>query len=93
MVKRPPEINLRQQNIIHALLTAHGKSTLAELAEQTSLSSRVVRYNLDIVKSWMRACDVQFINRPGYGLEVVASRKKDPNCSNRSINWMTATSF
>lgn len=76
MVKRPPEINLRQQNIIHALLTAHGKSTLAELAEQTSLSSRVVRYNLDIVKSWLRACDVQFINRPGYGLEVVASQEK-----------------
>ena len=58
------------------MLTAHGKSTLAELAEQTSLSSRVVRYNLDIVKSWMRACDVQFINRPGYGLEVVASQEK-----------------
>ncbi len=43
MSPHTPEINIRQQNIIRALLNAHGKSTLKELAEKTSLSPRVIR--------------------------------------------------
>jgi len=76
MAHRVPEVNLRQQNIIRALLNAHGKSTLSDLAEQTSLSPRVVRYNMDIVHSWLSTNGVEFINRPGYGIEVVASYEK-----------------
>ena len=73
MAQRVPEINIRQQNIIRALLNAHGKSTLAELAEKTGLSSRIVRYNIDVVRSWLQCDEIEFINRPGYGVEVVAS--------------------
>lgn len=76
MAHHIPEINIRQQNIIRALLNTHGKSTLSELANKTSLSSRVVRYNINIVKSWLKNQEVEFINRPGYGIEVVASQQK-----------------
>ncbi|MBM3138000.1 MAG: PRD domain-containing protein [Chloroflexi bacterium] len=76
MAQRVPEINLRQQNIIRALLNENGKCTLSDLAEQTSLSSRVVRYNMELVRSWLTSNGVEFINRPGYGIEVVASFEK-----------------
>ena len=75
MAPRTPEINIRQQSIIRALLNAPGKSTLNELAEKTSLSPRILRYNMDVVRSWLQCFDIQFINRPGYGIEVVASQQ------------------
>lgn len=75
MAPHTTEINIRQQNIIRALLTAHGKSTLSELAEQTGLSPRIVRYNMDIVRSWLQCPEIEFINKPGYGIEVVASQQ------------------
>lgn len=75
MAPRTPEINIRQQNIIRALLNAHGKSTLNELAEKTTLSPRVIRYNMDVVRSWLQCYHIEFINRPGYGIEVVASQQ------------------
>jgi transcriptional antiterminator/mannitol/fructose-specific phosphotransferase system IIA component len=75
MAPRTPEINIRQQSIIRALLNAHGKSTLNELAEKTSLSPRIIRYNMDVVRSWLQCYEIEFINRPGYGVEVVASQQ------------------
>ncbi len=75
MAQRLPEINIRQRNIIRALLSANGKITLGELAEETGLSARAVRYNMDIVRSWLQGHDLEFINRPGYGVEVVASQQ------------------
>ena len=74
MAQRLPEINVRQRSIIRALLGANKKVTLRELAEETGLSSRSVRYNMEIVRSWLLCHDLQFINRPGYGLEVVAAQ-------------------
>lgn len=71
-----PEINLRQQIILRALLSAHGKVTLAELAEQTGLSPRVIRYNMDVARSWLNCAKVSFLNKPGYGLEIVASQER-----------------
>jgi transcriptional antiterminator/mannitol/fructose-specific phosphotransferase system IIA component (Ntr-type) len=79
MTTHPPEINIRQQTILRALLSAHGKATLSELAEQTGLSPRVIRYNMDIVRSWLNCAEVNFINRPGYGVEIVASQEKKIN--------------
>jgi transcriptional antiterminator len=80
MTLHTPEINARQQTILRALLSASGKVTLAELAEQTGLSPRVIRYNMDIIRSWMKSVDVDFINRPGYGLKSSPHRKQKPNC-------------
>ncbi len=76
MAQLAPEINIRQQSIIRSLLSAHGKVTLAELADQTSLSARVIRYNMDVVRSWLNCGEVKFINKPGYGVEIVASQEK-----------------
>ena len=70
-----PEINIRQQAIIRALLSAHGKVTLSELADQTGLSPRIIRYNMDVVRSWLNHEDLSFINKPGYGIEIVASQE------------------
>ena len=76
MIGRKPDINTRQQNIIRELLEAHGKITLAELAEKIGLNARVIRYNMNIVRSWLQTSSVEFINKPGYGVEVVASQQK-----------------
>ncbi|MDO9546048.1 MAG: BglG family transcription antiterminator [Pelolinea sp.] len=75
MVARKPDINFRQQNIILELLSANGKITLAELAEKTGLNTRVIRYNMDIARAWLRVPGIEFINKPGYGFEVVASQQ------------------
>jgi transcriptional antiterminator len=79
MLTHAPEINIRQQSILRSLLSASGKVTLSELSEQSGLSARVIRYNMDIVRSWLKCAEVNFINRPGYGVEVVASQDKKKN--------------
>ncbi|MDK2979713.1 MAG: mannitol operon transcriptional activator [Chloroflexota bacterium] len=76
MLSHAPEINIRQQSILRSLLSATGKATLSELSDQTGLSARVIRYNMDVVRSWLKCADVNFINKPGYGMEVVASQDK-----------------
>ncbi len=79
MLTHAPEINIRQQSILRALLSTNGKATLSELSDQTGLSPRVIRYNMEVVRSWLKSAEVNFINRPGYGVEVVASQEKKRN--------------
>jgi transcriptional antiterminator len=76
VIDRKPDINIRQQNIIRELLEAHGKITFSELAEKTGLNARIIRYNMNIVRTWLQISDIEFINKPGYGVEVVASQQK-----------------
>ena len=76
MVPDTPNINIRQQNIIRALLNTSGRATLAELSSKTGLNARVIRYNMDVVRSWIQGNKVKFISRPGYGVEVVASQQQ-----------------
>jgi transcriptional antiterminator/mannitol/fructose-specific phosphotransferase system IIA component len=83
MPPRTPEINARQQHIIRALLNAHGKCTLADLSEKTSLNPRVIRYNMNVVRTWLNCFNISFINRPGYGVEVVASEQIKNDLLNR----------
>ena len=85
MAQPIPEINIRQQSIIRSLLSAHGKVTLSELAKQTGLSPRIIRYNMDVVRSWLNHDNLSFINKPGYGVEIVASQETK-NELLRSIN-------
>ncbi|HPO57269.1 MAG TPA: HTH domain-containing protein, partial [Anaerolineaceae bacterium] len=54
-------INARQRCIIFALLQAEGHLTLQSLAKQTSLSPRIIRYNLDTVRAWFRSQNVALI--------------------------------
>ena len=70
----PITLNARQRNIIYSLLEGDGHLTYAELARQTHLSPRVVRYNLSAVKHWFRRAGVQMIARPGYGIEIDAPK-------------------
>jgi len=72
----PITLNPRQRSIIYALLSADGRMTLKKLANQTGLTSRIVRYNLDTVKAWFRYEGVTLASRPGYGIEIDASRQK-----------------
>jgi transcriptional antiterminator/mannitol/fructose-specific phosphotransferase system IIA component len=67
-------INARQRQIIYALLTNEKRVTLAELAKLTNLSSRIIRYNLDVVKAWFEYNNVNLISRRGYGIEIDASK-------------------
>jgi len=75
MVARRPDINVRQQRIIRELLRTRGKITLSEIADKTDLNPRIIRYNMKVVCAWLLAGEVTFINKPGYGLEVVASEQ------------------
>ena len=76
MIDRKPDINVRQQNIIRELLKARGKITFAELAGKTGLNARIIRYNMNVVRTWLQISEIEFINKPGYGVEVVASQQK-----------------
>ena len=69
VIDHKPDINVRQQDIIRELLEAHGKITFAELAEKTGLNARIIRYNMNIVRTWLQTSDIEFINKPGYGVE------------------------
>lgn len=75
MAARKPDLNFRQQCILRELLHAPGRITLTEIAEKAGLNPRVIRYNMKVVQAWLRSDAVQFINKPGYGLEVVASQE------------------
>jgi len=66
---------MRQQRIIRELLETQGKITLRELAEKSDLNPRIIRYNMKVVRAWLLAGELEFINKPGYGLEVVASEQ------------------
>lgn len=74
MPLKTPFLNARQRGIIDALLRAEGRLTLTELAKATGLSPRVIRYNMDLVRAWMQSLKVEFVSRPGFGFEVLASR-------------------
>jgi transcriptional antiterminator/mannitol/fructose-specific phosphotransferase system IIA component (Ntr-type) len=76
MAPHLPDINSRQRNIIRVLLSTQGKVTLNELARKTNLTSRVVRYNIDVAASWLNHYEVKLIDRRGYGIEIVASQQK-----------------
>ena len=76
MIDRKPDINVRQQNIIRELLEARDKATFTELAGKTGLNARIIRYNMNVVRTWLQTSDIEFINKPGYGVEVVASQQK-----------------
>ncbi len=68
-------INARQRCIIYALLNSESRMTLGTLSSQTGLTSRIIRYNLDTVKTWFRNEGVTLQSRPGFGIEIETSRQ------------------
>ncbi len=67
-------INPRQRNIIFALLESDGRLTIDQLARLCGVTARVIRYNLDTVRAWLRNEGVPLRIRPGFGIEIEASR-------------------
>lgn len=67
-------INARQRCIIYALLKSETHLTLEALSKQTGLTSRIIRYNLDTVKTWFRHENIKLNSRPGVGIEIEANR-------------------
>lgn len=67
-------INPRQRNIIFALLESDGRLTIEQLAKRCGVTPRVIRYNLDTVRAWLRNEGVPLRIRPGFGIEIEASR-------------------
>jgi transcriptional antiterminator len=39
------------------------------------LNARIIRYNMNVVRTWLQTSNIEFINKPGYGVEVVASQQ------------------
>lgn len=67
-------INPRQRNIIFALLESDGRLTIEQLARRCGVTARVIRYNLDTVRAWLRNEGVPLRIRPGFGIEIEAGR-------------------
>lgn len=67
-------LNPRQRNIIHALLQSDGRLTIDQLAKHCGLTARVIRYNLNTVRAWLRNEGVPVRVRPGFGIEIEANR-------------------
>lgn len=69
-------INARQRCIIFALLQSPVHMTLSSLAKETGLTPRIIRYNLEAVRAWFREEGVKLNSRPGFGLEIDASKQE-----------------
>ncbi|HML40403.1 MAG TPA: PTS sugar transporter subunit IIA [Bellilinea sp.] len=69
-------INARQRCIIFALLQSPVHMTLSSLAKETGLTPRIIRYNLEAVKAWFREEGVKLNSRPGFGLEIDATKQE-----------------
>jgi len=67
-------INPRQRSIIYALLQSDGRLTIEQLAKHCGLTARVIRYNLDTVRAWLRNEGIPVRVRPGFGIEIEANR-------------------
>lgn len=67
-------LNTRQRDILLALLESKMPLTLASLAAQLNLSPRIIRYNLETVKTWLCHAEVPVVHKQGYGIIVEASQ-------------------
>ncbi len=67
-------INPRQRSIIYTLLESDGKLTIEQLAHRCGVTARVIRYNLDTVRAWLRNEGIPLRIRPGFGIEIEANR-------------------
>jgi transcriptional antiterminator len=81
----PITINARQRNIIYALLKGESHLTYAELARQTQLSLRVIRYNMSAIRQWFRIAGADLQTRPGYGIEIDAPQPLRKQLLNRIL--------
>lgn len=63
-------LTVQQRNLLRHLLNAPAAVAVAELAEQTNLSSRQVAYRLKSVKVWLAQRNVDLKSTPGVGIEI-----------------------
>lgn len=66
-------LTVQQRNLLRHLLNAPTAVAVAELAEQTDLSSRQVTYRLKSVKVWLAQRNVDLKSTPGVGIAINCS--------------------
>ncbi|MBE7471422.1 MAG: helix-turn-helix domain-containing protein [Anaerolineales bacterium] len=66
-------LTVQQKDLLNQLLTASQPLAIAQLAQQTHLSSRQVNYRLKPVKTWLAQHDATLTATPGIGVEVTCS--------------------
>lgn len=69
-------LTLQQRNLLHLLLTADAPLAMAQLAEQTNLSSRQVNYRLKPVRAWLAQRDIALKATPGLGVTLECSPRQ-----------------
>ena len=63
-------LDSRQARITRLLLTDRKPETLDAIAAQLKLTTRIVRYNLDPVESYLRSAGLELVRRRGVGIWV-----------------------
>ena len=63
-------LDSRQTRITRLLLADRKPATLDAIAAQLKLTTRVVRYNLPPVESYLRSAGLEVVRRPGVGIWV-----------------------
>lgn len=64
----------RQKDIIDYLLKTKGFSTIKDIASVFGVSERTIRYDLDIIESWLDERDIGLIRKPGTGISMDIER-------------------
>jgi len=85
------QLNTRQRDILLALLGREGPQTTASLAARLGMSQRVIRYNLGVIRTWMRQKGFPLTARPGVGIMVDATPRERQRISDElgSLNDVT----
>ena len=63
-------LDSRQASITRVLLAEHGPATLESIASELKLSSRVVRYNLRSIETFLRPEGLRVMRRRSVGVWV-----------------------
>lgn len=63
-------LDSRQARITRVLLAEHDPATLEAIASQLKLTTRIVRYNLPPVESYLRSAGLEVVRRRGVGIWI-----------------------
>ncbi|NLV76369.1 MAG: transcription antiterminator, partial [Tissierellia bacterium] len=64
----------RQKDIVNYLLKTKKNSTIKEIASVFGVSERTIRYDLDIIESWLDERNIELIRKPGTGISLDVER-------------------
>ena len=65
------KLNSRQATIVYTLLEAGRPLSAKDLGKQVGTSSRIVRYNLPYISTWLQTHGAQLVSKPSVGISLV----------------------